>query len=63
MSEFLIRQMLVDAVNNGNEELISRIVAQIAASERAHGTLRAKGYGATGMPIDMTAREVPNATY
>lgn len=59
MSERRIREMVAEAVRTNNKDLLNSVAAQLAASERAHEMLRAKGYGDSGMQIDLTVRQVP----
>lgn len=52
------RDLIKRAVKEDGETLDS-IARQLESSTLALGVLRAKGYGAHGMMIDATARQVP----
>lgn len=57
------RDMIVRAAADDNRELLNRIAQQLADAARAHGILRAKGYGHSGLTIDAAAAQVPHAEF
>ncbi len=57
------RDMVIRALNSGDDDRINHIVNAVVEAEAAKGILRALGYGAPGQTIEAVARLVPHARY